>query len=83
MACIPFAFAVAFGYQGDRPMSVDILRNSANTPANNVAASKEKGINPIPDLEKITKHYDKKVKSQHKAGFLLAEHIRLLSKPST
>ncbi|WP_071985191.1 hypothetical protein [Candidatus Regiella insecticola] len=31
-AYIPFAFQVAFGCQGgDRPMSVDILRDSANT----------------------------------------------------
>ncbi|WP_339058336.1 hypothetical protein [Candidatus Regiella endosymbiont of Tuberolachnus salignus] len=30
-AHIPFAFEVAFGCQGDRPMSVVILRDSANT----------------------------------------------------
>ncbi|WP_071988667.1 hypothetical protein [Candidatus Regiella insecticola] len=29
--CIPFAFEVAFGCQGDRPMSVDILCDSVNT----------------------------------------------------
>ncbi|WP_339058166.1 hypothetical protein [Candidatus Regiella endosymbiont of Tuberolachnus salignus] len=28
---IPFAFEVAFGCQGDRPMSVDRLRDSAST----------------------------------------------------
>ncbi|WP_272942234.1 hypothetical protein [Candidatus Regiella insecticola] len=28
---IPTAFEVAFGCQGDRPMSVDVLRDSANT----------------------------------------------------
>ncbi|GFN45208.1 hypothetical protein [Candidatus Regiella insecticola] len=28
---VPFVFEVAFGCQGVRPMSVDILRDSANT----------------------------------------------------
>ncbi|GFN46871.1 hypothetical protein RINTU1_26700 [Candidatus Regiella insecticola] len=28
---MPFVFEVAFGCQGDRPMSVDRLRDSANT----------------------------------------------------
>ncbi|GFN46125.1 hypothetical protein RINTU1_15670 [Candidatus Regiella insecticola] len=56
MACIPFAFAVAFGYQGDRPMSVDILRNSANTRSQQRGGFKGEGYKPDSRLEKITKH---------------------------
>ncbi|WP_176603479.1 hypothetical protein [Candidatus Regiella insecticola] len=41
---IPFVFEVAFGCQGVRPMSVDILRDSANPAANNAAALKAEGI---------------------------------------
>ncbi|WP_176603489.1 hypothetical protein [Candidatus Regiella insecticola] len=41
---IPFVFEVAFSCQGDRPMSVDILRDSASTHSQQRGGFKGKGI---------------------------------------
>ncbi|EGY28921.1 hypothetical protein Rin_00011240 [Candidatus Regiella insecticola 5.15] len=38
-----FAFEVAFGCQGDRPMSVDILPDSANTCSQQLGGFKGEG----------------------------------------
>ncbi|MCX2956295.1 MAG: hypothetical protein K7J15_00415 [Candidatus Regiella insecticola] len=41
---IPFVFEVAFGCQGVRPMSVDILSDSSNPAAKNAAILKAEDI---------------------------------------